>query len=112
MLRAITREPEAMNALLADLGRMLQGDAAMQSQVERFQAALRQSDDEVREAQARRHAQRLILLLQAGLMRECAPVEAANAFIESRFDAEWGRVFGLMPRHEQQSRLIERAFPS
>ena len=45
-------------------------------------------------------------------MRECAPTEAADAFIESRFDAEWGRVFGLLPRHEQQLRLIERAFPA
>jgi putative acyl-CoA dehydrogenase len=112
MLRAITREPEAVSALLTDLTRMLRGDAALRGQVERLQAALRQRDDEAMEAQARRHAQRLILLLQAGLMRECAPVEAADAFIESRFDAEWGRVFGLMPRHEQRSRLIERAFPS
>jgi putative acyl-CoA dehydrogenase len=66
----------------------------------------------VLEAQARRHAQRLMLLLQAGLMRECAPTEAADAFIESRFDSEWGRVFGLLPRHEPQLRLIERAFPA
>jgi putative acyl-CoA dehydrogenase len=112
MLRAIACEPEAMNALLADLARMLHGDAIPRGQVERLQAALRPGDDEVLEAQARRHAQRLILLLQAGLMRQCAPVEAADAFIESRFDAEWGRVFGLLPRHEQQSRLIERAFLS
>ena len=112
MLRAIAREPAAMHALMSDIGRMVRGDAVVRGPLERFQAELRRHDAEALESQARRHAQRLTLLLQAGLMRECAPAEAADAFIESRFDAEWGRVFGLLPRHEQQPRLIERAFPA
>jgi putative acyl-CoA dehydrogenase len=101
-----------MHALMSDIGRMVRGDAVVRGPLERFQAELRRHDAEALESQARRHAQRLTLLLQAGLMRECAPAEAADAFIESRFDAEWGRVFGLLPRHEQQLRLIERAFPA
>jgi putative acyl-CoA dehydrogenase len=111
MLRAIAREPAAFDALLTDLNRMLHGEEAALRALMRYQAALRASSPDALEAHARRHAQRLILLLQAGLLRECAPAEIADAFIESRFDAEWGRVFGLLATDEHQARIIERAFP-
>jgi len=28
-----------------------------------------------------------------------------------RFDAQWGRVFGTLPEHDAQARLLERAWP-
>jgi putative acyl-CoA dehydrogenase len=112
MLRAIAHEPAAVDALLTDLHRMLHGDSAALRVLESFQTDLRAHSTDALESQARRYAQRLVLLLQAGLMRECAPTEIADAFIESRFDAEWGRMFGLLAHDESQTRIIARAFPT
>ncbi|MGH6638229.1 MAG: acyl-CoA dehydrogenase family protein [Polaromonas sp.] len=109
MLRAISREPEAMHALIEDITRMGAGDARLRPHLEALKEIMGQPADEM-EAGARRYAQRLILLIQAGLLRQHAPTEVADAFIESRFDAQWGRVYGTLPSHAQRAALIDRAW--
>jgi putative acyl-CoA dehydrogenase len=43
-------------------------------------------------------------------MAEAASTQAYEAFVESRFDAHWGRVFGVLPRGCDAGHLIERAW--
>jgi len=110
MLRAISRDPEAMAALIEDLRPVCADDARLRPHLE-ASAAILGADGAALEAVARREAQRLILLMQARLLREDSPDFVADAFIASRFDAQWGRVFGTLPEHDAQARLLERAWP-
>ncbi|WP_413185435.1 acyl-CoA dehydrogenase family protein [Paraburkholderia sacchari] len=110
MLRAIGREPDALEALMGDLASVCSGDARLRPSFEAIPRALRQDGDTL-EFLARREAQRLILLVQARLLREFAPAAVADAFIASRFDDQWGRVFGTLPAGVKVDAILERAFP-
>ena len=63
------------------------------------------------DATSPRQAQRLILVVQARLLLEYAPTDIADAFIASRFDAQWGRVFGTLPEGTQHAMILDRAWP-
>ncbi|WP_085488602.1 acyl-CoA dehydrogenase family protein [Paraburkholderia susongensis] len=110
MLRAISRDPQALAALIDDIRPVCNDDARLRPHIEAL-AGVPGAENTMLEALARREAQRLILLVQARLLREYAPAYVADAFIASRFDAQWGRVFGTLPEHEQQAKIIERAWP-
>ena len=110
MLRAVGREPDALGALIGDLAEVCRDDARLRPHLEALPRTLQQ-DGETLEFTARREAQRLILLIQARLLREFAPTPVADAFIASRFDDQWGRVFGTLPAGVPAEAIIERAFP-
>lgn len=110
MLRAMRREPEGVAALVDDLRDVCKDHKLLQKQLDELVAALT-LDDEASEYQSRREAQRLILLIQASLLSQYSPQAVSDAFIASRFDAEWGRTFGLLPRHIQVSEILKRAWP-
>jgi len=106
MMRAISREPQAMQALLEDMKPFCQQDARLRAAMTALHA-----QGDATEWLARRHAQQLILLVQARLLGEHAPAEVADAFIASRFDAQWGRVFGVLPDGIAHAAILERAWP-
>ena len=110
MLRALGREPDALAALARHLTDRLGDDTRLQSPLAALQTAWQQPPDAL-EATARRAAQQLVLLLQAALLREHAPTLVADAFIASRFDPQWGRVFGTLPDPSSHTAIIDRAWP-
>jgi putative acyl-CoA dehydrogenase len=109
VLRAIARDREGADALFHDLAERCVKDARLTSEIAALTAALRLPPDE-QEAHARRFVQRLVLVAQSALMAEAASTQAYEAFVESRFDAHWGRVFGVLPRGCDAGHLIERAW--
>jgi putative acyl-CoA dehydrogenase len=109
MLRAMAREPDALVALVDDLATKLIDDARLRPQLDALLNIARTPADEL-EARARHHAQRLILLIQAALLREHSPAEVADAFIASRFDSQCGRVYGTLQDHTTHASIIRRAW--
>ena len=109
MLRAIAREPDALLALVDDLAAKLVDDARLRPHVAALLNISRTPADEL-EGSARHHAQRLILLVQAALLREHSPAAVADAFIASRFDSHCGRVYGTLPDHAQHASIVRRAW--
>ncbi len=109
MMRAISREPQAMQALLEDLAPFCRQDARLSDAATALVAGLR-TQGEATEWLARRHAQLLVLLVQARLLGEHAPAAVADAFIASRFDAQWGRVFGMLPDGVAHAAILDRAW--
>ena len=109
MMRAISREPQAMQALLEDLAPFCRQDARLSDAATMLVAGLR-TQGEATEWLARRHAQLLVLLVQARLLGEHAPAAVADAFIASRFDAQWGRVFGMLPDGVAHAAILDRAW--
>jgi putative acyl-CoA dehydrogenase len=96
VLRAIAREPEAAQALFADLADAAAGEPRLLATLQSLRGLLAQPPAQL-EALARVLAQRLVLVAQAALLRRHAPAAVADAFIASRFgDADAGRVVGAL----------------
>ncbi|MBV8685019.1 MAG: acyl-CoA dehydrogenase family protein [Caulobacteraceae bacterium] len=111
VIRAIAREPDAAAALLDDLAGSGVGEPTIRRELESLKALLA-SDPQAVEGQGRRIAQRLILVVQAVLLRSRSPDFVADAFIATRFAPDWGRTLGALdPTVLDCESLLERAFP-
>jgi putative acyl-CoA dehydrogenase len=88
VLRAIAREPEAFDRVLAEIR------LAKDPRVERFVSALHA---EAVESEARRFTERLAVALQASLLIRFRPAAIADAFCASRLEGDAGRAFGTLP---------------
>lgn len=94
VLRAVSRSPEDVQRVLGHLLDVAADEPVVRSQIEQLRAKLLQPAPDV-EREARRLTQKLALCAQAGLMLQHASSAAAAAFIGSRFDPDWGTVFGV-----------------
>ena len=97
-LRAINRQPEALDAFLAEL----------EPSVVPFATAELEERDEL---QARRVVERLALALQASLLLRHGDPDVAEAFVASRLRGEGGRSYGTLPRGLEFAAIIERHRP-
>ncbi|MES2264424.1 MAG: isovaleryl-CoA dehydrogenase [Pseudomonadota bacterium] len=109
VLRAVGRHPDSVQILFDDLSRRCGDEAVLRSEIASLRDGLRQSPEQL-EAGARRWTQKLMLVAQAALMRENAAPASAEAFISSRFDGEWGRVFGALDRHVGRDTVLAQAW--
>jgi putative acyl-CoA dehydrogenase len=110
VLRALQRDGDAAQALLAELQSAAAGEP-------RLAVALRELlalPPEQQQALGRLLAQRLVLLAQACLLRRHAPSAMADAFIATRLaDGGAGRVAGAMDmRGLDVAAILARAFPA
>ncbi len=112
VLRALAREGDAAQALLAELHATAQGDPRLTAAVCDLQALLALPPDQA-EPLGRLLAQRLVLLAQACLLRRHAPDCVADAFIATRLaGAGAGRVVGAIDtRTMDATAILARAFP-
>ena len=107
VLRALSREPETVAAIIAELHAVSGRHAVFDAQLAGLSAALSLSFDEF---DARRLVERLALLLQASAMlANRSP--AAAAFIDSRLGGGHGLVFGTLSQGVDTGLLIDRALP-
>jgi putative acyl-CoA dehydrogenase len=87
VLRAIHKEPESLDRVLAEV--RLAHDPRIEKYVDGIAADLSESG-------ARRVAERLALALQASLLVRVSPPAVADAFCESRLCERGGRAFGAL----------------
>jgi putative acyl-CoA dehydrogenase len=109
VLRALTRAPEAGEALCAELAAAKGGDPRLDRFAATLDAALAARPEE---AAARRLAEMMVLALQASLLVRFAPHEVADAFCASRLEGEQGGAFGTLPSGVDYRAIIERAAPA
>ncbi|MEW2293876.1 acyl-CoA dehydrogenase family protein [Streptomyces sp. NPDC006743] len=109
VLRALRREPRALDAFLREVGSARGADhrldAAIKSLLTEF------ADLEGIEARARRLVERLALVLQGSLLVRYAPPEVADVFCASRLGGDHGAAFGTLPHTLDLASLVERARP-
>ncbi|QSX78224.1 acyl-CoA dehydrogenase family protein [Agrilutibacter solisilvae] len=108
VLRALSREPQALQAFLTEL----ESAAGLQSAFDAHATALRQTllAGDTAEAGARLLVERMALALQAAvLLRAGSPV--AEAFCRSRLGGEHGLVLGTLPTTLDLPALVSRALP-
>ncbi|GAA3293966.1 hypothetical protein GCM10020295_17280 [Streptomyces cinereospinus] len=88
VLRALRREPEALNAYLQEVGRARGADHRLDAAIKDLLTEL--ADLEGAEARARRLVERLALVLQGALLVRYAPPEVADAFCAARLGGDAG----------------------
>ncbi|MFI8519388.1 acyl-CoA dehydrogenase family protein [Streptomyces sp. NPDC085481] len=109
VLRALQREPGALNAYLREVGLARGADHRLDRAIRDMLAEL--ADLEGIEARARRLAERMARVLQGALLVRWAPPEVADAFCASRLGGDWGAAFGTLPHTLDLAAVVERARP-
>lgn len=107
VLRALQREPQALNAFLQEVGLARGADHRLDSAIKNLLTEL--ADLEGIEARARRVVERMALVLQGSLLVRWAPPEVADAFCASRLGGDWGAAFGTLPHTLDLGSVVERA---
>ena len=109
VLRALRREPGALDAYLGEVGQAAGGDHRLDAAVKALLHEL--SDLEGIEVRARRLVERLALVLQGALLVRYAPPAVADAFCASRLGGDGGGAFGTLPGTLDLAAIVDRARP-
>lgn len=109
VLRALQREPQALNAFLQEVGGARGADHRLDGAIKDMLTEL--ADLNGIEARARRLVERMALVLQGSLLVRWAPPEVADAFCASRLGGDWGSAFGTLPHSLDLASIVERARP-
>jgi putative acyl-CoA dehydrogenase len=113
VLRAISREPESLDAVLAEIEQGAGADARLDRFVADLHAELAHlADGGDAQRRARRLTERLALALQGSLLVRHSVPAVADAFCASRLARTGGTMFGALPGGVDAPAIIERAFPA
>lgn len=98
ILRALTRDPLTVRALMQELQQTSSLDARLDKLIQDVELQLSQiHQDEHSEARARSLAEKLALALQGSLMIRYSSPAMVEAFLASRAKSEHGYTFGTLP---------------
>ena len=92
ILRTLAREPAALDAFAAELELARGADQRLDEAADQLVARLRKAPPS--QSEARFHADRMALVLQAALMVRHAPADVSGPFVLSRIGRQAGRSFG------------------
>lgn len=109
LLRAAAKEPESVDALLAEIDRAAGADARLDAAAGRLRLEL--ADTEELEFRARRVVELAALCLQGSLLVRHVPHEVADAFCATRLGGAGGRAYGTLPRGVDCAAIAERHRP-
>jgi putative acyl-CoA dehydrogenase len=110
VLRAIGREPETIEAVVAELETTRGGDRRLDDVVAAIGATLGKGGE--LEGRARWLTENLALALQGSLLLRNAPTWVAEAFLATRLGPDRSRVYGTLPANIDPRPIVERAFPA
>ena len=109
VLRALSREPEALDAWLTEVGRARGEDHRLDRALEDVLEML--ADSTTLEVSARRLAGRMAACLQGSLLVRFAPAAVADAFCATRLGSDYGGTLGTLPSGVDLRAIVERATP-
>ncbi|WP_129292959.1 acyl-CoA dehydrogenase family protein [Streptomyces lydicus] len=112
VLRALGKEPTALDAFFAEVETAAGADRRLDAAVAGVRKMLGGlADPERAQLMARSLAERMALLLQGSLLVRYSHPAVADAFCASRLDGEWGNAFGTLPAGTDLTAILERARP-
>jgi putative acyl-CoA dehydrogenase len=110
VLRALSREPEALDAWITEVGLARGEDPRLDRAIESVLESL--ADTSGLEAGARRLAGQMAACLQGALLVQHAPAEVADAFCATRLGQEYGGTLGTLPRGTDLRAIVDRTTPT
>jgi putative acyl-CoA dehydrogenase len=108
VLRALAREPAAVEAFLTEVELGLGADSRLDAAVK----DLRSMISSAAEPEARLVVERMALALQGSLLVRQAPASVADAFCASRLTGDHGYAFGTLPAGLDLRPVVDRATPA
>ncbi|MEF9907352.1 acyl-CoA dehydrogenase family protein [Streptomyces sp. P9-A2] len=109
VLRALSRDPQVLDAYLGEVGQARGADHRLDGAIKDLLTEL--ADLEGAEGRARRLVERLALVLQGSLLVRYAPPQVADAFCAARLGGDGGAAFGTLPHALDLAAVVERARP-
>ncbi len=109
VLRALTREPEVLNAWITEVGLARGADPRLDAAIENALSLL--GDAANLEVGARRLASQMAACLQGSLLVRFAPPEIADAFCGSRLGTTYNGTFGTLAGGDLRA-IVERTTPT
>ncbi len=109
VLRALAREPDALEAYWSEIARADSGDARLARSIDDLHVDL--SEPETLEPRARSVVERMALVFQASLLVRFAPQAVADAFCASRLGRAGAGVFGTLPAGTDTAAILRRHTP-
>lgn len=109
-LRAIEREPEALDAWLTEVGAAKGENRHLDSAIEKVLNEL--SDLNGIEFRARRIASLMATTLQAALLIRHGDPVVADTFAQARLGGDWTGTFGTLPASADLASIAKRAVPA
>ncbi|HET9752019.1 MAG TPA: isovaleryl-CoA dehydrogenase [Myxococcales bacterium] len=107
VLRAVHKEPQARDALLAELRLARGADRRLDAALDAAEAQLARPE----EASARHLVESLALALQGSLLARHAPAAVSDAFCATRLSPDGGHAFGALPAGLEIGAILRRAWP-
>ncbi|MGI5472067.1 acyl-CoA dehydrogenase family protein [Streptomyces sp. CA-132043] len=109
VLRALAKEPAALEAYFAEVAEAAGADARLDAAVADLKAMLPElADPERAQLLARTLAERLTLVLQGSLLVRYSHPAVADAFCASRLAGAWGNAFGTLPAGVDLGAILAR----
>lgn len=110
VLRAISRDVESIEILFQDLATTAMQDEQLKQELQNLFQLFQQTPEEL-QFMGRSLVSRLVILVQAVLLKRHAPDYVADGFIQSRYSSFHGRVVGMLEMKQPDvERLLHRAF--
>jgi putative acyl-CoA dehydrogenase len=109
VLRALSREPEVLDAWIIEVGKAAGANPRLDRAVRTTLESL--ADTAGAEVHARRLAVQMAACLQGALLVQHAPVEVADAFCASRLGSEYAGTLGTLPGGLDLAAIVERTTP-
>jgi putative acyl-CoA dehydrogenase len=112
VLRALAREPEALDAWITEVGLARGSDARLDRAIDDTLALLGSmlGDPAALEVGARRLAGRMAAVLQGSLLVRFSPAEVADVFCASRLGTSYDGTFGALDGGDLRG-IVDRALP-
>ncbi|MGW0466667.1 acyl-CoA dehydrogenase family protein [Streptomyces sp. NPDC003027] len=113
VLRAMGRQPHAVEAFFAEVDRAAGADRRLDAATARLRKELADlGDPAALQYRARRLVEHMALVLQGSLLVRHGHPAVADAFCASRLDGDWGVAFGTLPPGLDTAAIIERGTPA
>ncbi len=109
VLRALSKEPDVLEAYTDEVDAARGADARFDGAADALRAELADTDDA--QFRARRVVERMATVLQGALLVRHAPDAVADAFCATRLAGEGGMALGTLPRGAAVDQILERAAP-
>jgi putative acyl-CoA dehydrogenase len=109
VLRALAREPDALEAYWSEVAQANSGDARLARAIDDLHVDL--SEPETLEPRARSVVERMAVVFQASLLVRFAPEAIADAFCASRLGGAGAGVFGTLPAGTDTAAILRRHAP-
>jgi putative acyl-CoA dehydrogenase len=108
VLRALAREPAAVEAFRAEIALARGADRRLDAAADRLAKELVTAD----ESSARRVVESMALVLQGSLLVQHSPAYVADAFCASRLAGDHGQALGTLPAGLDTAAVVDRATPA